>query len=251
MQSAIKLSLLEVKLFLRDPITLIFTFAFPFFVLFILAGVFGNELENNEEDIRIWRGVGPTDYYVPAYVGLVIASIGLLALPLRLASYRERGVLKRYRASAMPLSSILGSQVVVAVLMSIIGAVSITLAAKVVYGTFWPKDVPGVGAAFLLALASFSGIGLLLGSVLPNSRSAQSAGLILFFIMFMICGSGPPREVLDSTMKSISEVLPLTHVILVLQDPWIGLGWDETASLIVAGVGAVSTVGALLLFRWE
>jgi ABC-2 type transport system permease protein len=250
MRSAIKLSLLEIKLFLRDPMTLIFTFAFPFFVLFILAGVFGNELEN-EEDIRVWRGVGPTDYYVPAYVGLVIASIGLLALPLRLASYRERGVLRRFRASAMPLASILGSQVVVAALMSIVGAISITIAAKIVYGTFWPRDYAEVIGAFLLSLACFSGIGLFLGSLLPTARAAQSAGLILFFVMFLVSGSGPPREVLDSTMKSISEVLPLTHVILVLQDPWLGLGWDGTASLIVAGLAAAGTSAAVLLFRWE
>jgi ABC-2 type transport system permease protein len=38
-----KLSWIEAKLFLREPLTVIFTFAFPFFMLFVLAGVFGNE----------------------------------------------------------------------------------------------------------------------------------------------------------------------------------------------------------------
>jgi ABC-2 type transport system permease protein len=246
----LKLAFIELKLFLRDPFTLIFTFAYPFFVLFILSNVFGNELET-EEDARVWRGVGATDYYVPAYVGLVITSIGLLALPLRLASYKEQGVLRRFRASALSIWSVLGSQLVVALLMAIIGAISIVLAAHFALGTFWPRDLLGVFAAFWIAFMAFGSIGTLLGAVLPNARSAQAAGLILFFVMFLISGAGPPREVFSSGMKTLGEALPLTHVILLLQDPWLGHGWSETASLVVGGCLLVASALTLLLFKWE
>ncbi len=250
MRTLRKLAAVELKLFVRDPITLIFTFAFPFFVLVILAGVFGNKIEN-PDDIRVWRGVGPTDYYVPAYVGLVIASIGVLALPLRLAGYRERGVLRRYHASDVPVWAILGSQLVVAVLMAVVGAVSITVVAWAAFGTFLPKDPAGVIAAFVLAVLAFTAIGVFLGAILPNARAAQAAGLILFFAMMFISGAGPPREVLSASMKAFSEVLPLTHVILLLQNPWIGDGWHISASLVTAGFLVVPGALSALLFRWE
>jgi ABC-2 type transport system permease protein len=249
-QSFLKLTLIEIKLFLRDPFTLIFTFAYPFFVLFILANVFGNELET-PDDVRVWRGVGPTDYYVPAYIALVLASIGVLALPLRLAGYRERGVLRRFRASALSIWSILGSQMVVALIMAVVGAVSITLAARAAFGTFWPREPLQVLPAFALGFLAFGAIGTFLGAVLPNSRSAQSAGLILFFVMFLLCGSGPPREAFNPTLKSIGEVLPLTHVLLLLQDPWLGYGWAATASLVTAGFLGACAVLTLRLFKWE
>ena len=250
MRSLRKLAFVELKLFLRDPITLIFTFAFPFFVLFILAGVFGNEIEN-DEDIRVWRGVGPTDYYVPAYVGLVIASIGLLALPLRLAAYRENGVLRRYRASAVSIWAILGSQVFVAALMALVGAVSITLAARLVFDTMLPQEPAKLLGAFVLAVLAFAAIGTFLGAVLPNARSAQAAGLILFFVMMFISGAGPPREVLSGSMKAVSDFLPLTHVILVLQNPWLGAGWHLSSSLVTVAFVAVPGALSALLFRWE
>jgi ABC-2 type transport system permease protein len=249
-QAFLKLTWIELKLFLRDPFTLIFTFAYPFFVLFILSNVFGNEI-GNEEDVRVWRGVGPTDYYVPAYIALVIASIGVLALPLRLTTYREQGVLRRFRASALTMWSILGSQLVVALVMAVVGTVSIALAAKLGLGAFWPRDPARVLVAFGFGFLAFGSFGAFLGAVLPNSRSAQAAGLILFFVMFLLSGTGPPREVFSAGMKDISEVLPLTHVVRVIQDPWLGYAWSSTAWLVVAGFTLVSSVLALRYFRWE
>jgi ABC-2 type transport system permease protein len=55
-------------------------------------------------------GVGGRNYYVPAYVGLVAASIGLIGLPVHLAAYRERGVLRRFRASNVPAYGVFGSR---------------------------------------------------------------------------------------------------------------------------------------------
>jgi ABC-2 type transport system permease protein len=251
MKALRKLTWVELKLFTRDPLSLVFTLALPFFFLIVLNGVFGNEVETNPED-DVWRGVGPAEYYVPAYIGLVMAATGVLSMPVRLASYRERGVLRRFRASGMPLWVILGSQVAIALLTAIVGALSITIASTLIYGTeLLPADGLLFFPAFLLAACEFAAVGVLLGSVLPTSRSAQGAGLMVFFVMFLLSGAGPPRDVLTGPMRAVGNSLPLTWVITMLQDPWLGFGWDGTSSLIVAGVLVGSVALSVRFFRWD
>jgi ABC-2 type transport system permease protein len=249
MQILRKLAWIETKLFLREPVTLVLTFAFPLFVLFVLANVFGDEVDPEEPEV--WRGVTPVEYYVPAYVGLVIAAIGLLSLPVHLAAYRERGVLRRFRASDVPLWAIFGAHLAVTLLMATIGAIAIIVAAMITYDTPLPRDIAPTLAAFLLSVLLFTGIGLLLGGVLPTARAAQAAGLLLFFLMFMVSGAGPPREVLGEGLRQFGNALPLTHSILLLQDPWLGFGWHTGASAAVAGMTVAASAAAWFTFRWE
>jgi len=96
-----KLSWLELNLFAREPVTVLFTLALPLLILYVLSGVFTDPAQPDE-----FRGVGGQNYCVPAYVGLVTASIGLIALPVHIAGCRERGVLRRFRASAVPASPV-------------------------------------------------------------------------------------------------------------------------------------------------
>ncbi len=249
--TTLKLAWIETKLFLREPLAIVFAFAFPFFVLLVLGGVFGSDLPDNEEDLRVWRGVAPTQYYLPAYIGLVMASIGLISLPLRLAAYREQGVLRRFRAAGMPLRAILASQALVAIAVAIVGAVGITIASAMIYSTSLPSDWPGLLFSFATSALAFAAIGLLLGGILPTARAAQGAGLTLFFVMMFISGAGPPREVLTPEMRAVSEILPLTHVIIALQDPWLGYGWPWTELGIVAAILVACLAVTLWRFRWE
>ena len=73
MRMLLKLTLVELKLFVREPITMVFTFALPLIFLFVLGGVF-----KNTPDPDVYRGVGAMNYYTPAYIGLVIASIAVV-----------------------------------------------------------------------------------------------------------------------------------------------------------------------------
>ena len=98
MRQLAKLTWVEIKLFARDPLTMVFSLAFPVFVLIIMAGVFGN---TPDPEGKVWAGVGPMDYLVPGFCGLSIAAIGFIALPIHLALYRERGVLRRLRSSSI------------------------------------------------------------------------------------------------------------------------------------------------------
>lgn len=247
-----KLTWIEAKLFVREPLAMVFTFVFPFFMLLVLAGVFGNEIDMSDpEDLEAWRRVGPTDYYAPAYVGLVMASIGLVAMPLRLAGYRERGVLRRFRAAGFPLATVLGSQVAMGLALIVIAAVGISMMSTLVYGAMLPESYGQVLAAFAASAVCFTAVGVALGAVLPTARSAQGAGIILFFAMLLLSGSGPPREVLSDPMRWSSDVLPLTYVVLSLQTPWLGYGWDTWAFVGVVAFTVGSAVVALRFFRWD
>jgi ABC-2 type transport system permease protein len=238
---------IELKLFARDPITMIFTFGLPILMLFVLGGVFGN---TPDPEGTIWKGVGPMDFYVPAYVGLVLASLGLLGVPVHLAGYRERGVLLRFRASSIPLWTVLGAQLAATIAIAAVGAILLVISAALTYHNRAPDSFVGVIAAFLLCAGSFAAVGVFLGSILPTARAAQGVGLLLFFLMFILGGAGPPREVMTSPMRSIGDGLLLTHVVEVLQDPWLAWGSDAVSLAVVVGAGALAgTVAAFAIRR--
>lgn len=235
----------EFRLFLREPLTVAFTLALPLLFLFVLGGVFGNV-----PDPGTWSGHGPLDYYVPAYIGLVWAAVGLLALPVHLAKYREDGVLRRLHASPASAGAVFGAQLLVASAIAVIGGVLVVVAAFLTYDISAPESIMGLSAAWLVAALVFGSLGLLLGCI-PTARGAQSAGFATFFVMMMLCGTGPPFEVMTSVMRTVSDWLPLTYVIRVLQVPWLGtsLSWSDIGICLAFASG--SLVAARLLFRWE
>ena len=132
MRTAARLSWIELKLFLREPLTVLFSLALPLIILFVLGGVFGNEPSGPAEDV-VYRGIGPMNYYVPAYVALVVASVCVISIPTHLAGNRERGVLKRFHASSVPAWTVGAAQVGVALVLSTISAIVLLAAASLIY----------------------------------------------------------------------------------------------------------------------
>ena len=76
-------------------------------------------------------------------------------------------------------------------------------------------------------------------------------GLLLFFAGYLLSGGGPPRDAMPDTMRSVSDLDPMTHVTALLQAPWFGSGFDPAELALVAALGAVGVIAAGLLFRWE
>lgn len=239
---------LELKLLLREPLTVLFTLALPLVLLYVLGGVFGNTPDPTGE---FYRGVGAMTYYVPAYVALVIASLGLIGLPVHLAAYREQGVLRRFRASSMPTWQVIAAQLVVTLVLSVVGAAILVAAAAATYDIAGVDEPLGLALAFAVGALAFAAIGVLLGAVLPTARAAQAAGVLLWFVMLIVGGAGPPPEALTSEMRTVAEAFPLHHLIVAVQDPWLGFGINWAEIGIVAGIGAAAAVAARLLFRWE
>jgi len=249
MATMARLSWLELKLFLREPLTVVFSLALPLIILFVLGGVFGNEPSQPGEEV-IYRGVGAMSYYVPAYLSLVVASVCVMSIPTHLAGNRERGVLKRFHASSVSAVAVAGAEVVVAFVLSTVSALLLLAAASVAYDFEQPDSVLAVIGAFVFVTLGFAAFGILLGSVLPTARAAQAVGMVIWFVMLFLGGAGPPPEVLTGAMQTMLDVTPLWHAVKVMQDAWLGL--DPGISWFVfAGIAVVSAMLGLRFFRWE
>jgi ABC-2 type transport system permease protein len=249
MRTLARLSWIELKLFLREPLTVVFSLALPLIVLFVLGGVFGNEATQPGEEI-VYRGLGPMTYYVPAYVALVIASVCVISIPTHLAGNRERGVLKRYHASSVNVGAVAGAEVAVAFVLSAVSAILLVTAASLAYDFDAPASLPLVLGVFVLLTLGFAAFGIFLGAVLPTARAAQAVGMLVWFVMLFLGGAGPPPEVLTSGMQTVSDITPLWHAVAMMQDVWLGL--DAGLSWLIFGViGVASAVLGLRFFRWE
>jgi ABC-2 type transport system permease protein len=254
MRGYLALTASELRLFLREPFAVIFVLVFPLMMMLLLAAVFGNDAEEaqaTENGILVWRGVVPTDYYTAASVAVVIAAVGILTIPGQLAGYREQGILRRMEASSVPAWTVLASQLTVALVMVVAGAVVMTLSSWLIYDTTLPQDPLGVAVAILLGTLCFSALGALMATFIRTSRAAQGIGLLLFLGMWLIAGTAPPRAVLPSGLRDFGETLPLTHVVIAIQDPWFGFGWATTDLVILVAITVAAAIPAIWFFRWD
>jgi ABC-2 type transport system permease protein len=228
----------EVVLMARDPLTLTFVFVFPIVTMLIIGGSFGTTPDADFE------GVNPAHWYVASYLTVVIAATGLVMLPVHMASYRERGVLRRLAAAGFPRWSFAIAQLVMGVAMVVIAAALLLAVAAPIYGVPAVEQPWRVVVGFLFGAVGFVSLGVLLGSVLPSARSAQAVGLLLFFPSFLLGAGGPPPSVLGAGLRQVADVLPLTLVTNAIRVPWLGLGNATGTMLAVVGLAVVACLVA-------
>jgi ABC-2 type transport system permease protein len=240
MRSLLRLAATEMKLFMREPMVLTFVFAFPVLTVLVLGGVFDDDDPNFE-------GALPSDYYLAAYIGVVIAAIGLIMLPVHLASYRERGVLRRFDVSHYPRWALPAAWILVAMVITVVAVAILLVTGDLVYGLPNPDNLPGVAVGALLGAFAFISIGITLGMALPTARSAQGLGMLLFFPFFLLGGAGPPPDAMGDPMSSIANVVPLTHVVRSIQDPWLDLGSGTSHLIVLAALALLATAGWVTL----
>jgi ABC-2 type transport system permease protein len=246
MQALWKMTLVETKLFLREPTGLFFTLAFPVMVLLLFSAIFGNGPIPGDQGLRM------IDVMAPSYTGMVIGTAALLGLPITLAGYRQQGTLRRLRATPLHPSVILVAHVLVNLLMTTVGILLLLLTARIVYDLSPPEAPFSVTLAFLVASLSFFALGFVLAGVLPTARTAQIVGQVVFFPMFFLSGAaGIQPDMFPEALRRVSDLLPLTYVVELVQKLWIAGEWDTKALVVLLGVMVASVFVSAWTFRWE
>ncbi|MGB3186463.1 MAG: ABC transporter permease [Ornithinimicrobium sp.] len=233
----------EMRLFTREPVSLVFVLAFPALIVLVMGGVF-------DPDDPSFGGVTPSAYYTAAYIAVVMAAIGLIMLPVHLAAYKERGVLRRFHASPFPPWALPAAWFVVATVMALLGFAVTLVTSYFSYGVPAVQSPWATAGAIALSANMFINVGLLLGLILPTARAADAVGLGLFLPFFLLGGGGPPPAAMPEVMRTISEALPMTQSITSIQSAWLGIGqMDIGGWLILIGVSVAALVGWVSLAR--
>jgi len=219
----------------RDPLVLTFVLVFPIVTMLIIGGAFGTTPDRAFE----WRN--PAHWYVASYFTVVIASTGLVMVPVHLAAYRERGVLRRFAAAGFPRWSFALAELAVGLAAIAVAGVLLLLVAAPVYGVPAVHDAGRVALGLLLGSIAFVSIGVLLGTLLPSARAAQAVGLMLFFPSFLLGAGGPPPHVMGSALRHVGNVMPLTWVTNCVRQPWLGIGTSTGTLVEVAALAVVAT----------
>ncbi|MFT4220599.1 MAG: ABC transporter permease [Microbacterium sp.] len=224
----------ELRLVSRDPFTLIFAVGFPVLCMLTLGGVFGTEPAHGFP-------INPAHYYIASYFTVMIGAVGFVMLPLHIASYRERGVLRRFTAAGFSRWSFLCAQSWLGLISIAVAGAVLLLVAAPVYGVPPVQDPLRAGAGIIVASIAFVSIGVLLGTLLPTARAAQAVGLLLYFPSFLLGVGGPPTSVMPPVLRAIAENQPLALANQAIRDPWLGLGDGTGPLLIVAAIAVVAT----------
>ncbi len=243
----LRLVMTEVKLYLREPVAAFFTFAFAPMMLILFGSIFGNQPS------PFLGGRGMVDVSVPAYLGVIIATVGLISVPIGIATRREARILRRFRAAPLPPAVYLIAQLVMYYAVTLLGGIALVLAGRLLFGMRFDGNPLAILAGFTIATLAFLGLGVAVGSMAPTARTAQAVGMILAFPMMALGGAWMPLETLPESVRRISAWLPLTHVVVLMRGLWAGSSpgrhIGDITFLIVTGI-----LGGLLaarFFRWE
>jgi len=242
-----KMTVIETKLFLREPMAAFFTLAFPLMLLILFGAIYGNE--PNE----LFGGKGTMDVSVPAYMAMIIGTVGLISIAIRVTTYREKGILRRFRSTPLRPYVILLDTVLANFAMTFLGTAILIIAAKLMYHLQFDGNALLFLAAFILSSLSFFSLGFVIASVASTTRVAQVAGMVLFYPMLFLSGAAIPLEIMPETIKKVAGYLPLTYVVDLLQGMWFGepLSGYLTEVLVLVGTLIAGLLISALTFRWE
>jgi ABC-2 type transport system permease protein len=247
MRSFWKLTWTEVKLYFRFPVMAFFTLVVPLMLLFLFGGIFGNAPNPD------YGGYGTVDVTLSGYIALIICLSAILTLPITLTNYRERGVLRRYRATPLRPTAVLGAQLVMVFGMTLAGMGLLILGGKLVFDLRFNGNPLSMLAAFMLSCLSFFALGMILAGAIPSVRMAALVGNVLIYPMIYLSGATIPMEIMPDTMRNIARFIPLTYVVTLLQGLWKGDPWSQhlTEVAVLSVMLVVCSIVAIRVFRWE
>ncbi len=236
----------ETKLFTREPGSLFWVLAFP---SLLLLG-FGLIPEYREVDPGL-GGNRIIDVYVPGVVLVAIITASLLSMPGALATYRERGILRRMRTTPARPSNLLIAQMVLHAVAALLGAVLAVAIGRVVWDVALPEQLVAYGVALLLATLAGLAMGAVVTALARTGKAAQAIGLAVFFPSMFAAGIYVPIQVLPDAVRQIVELTPFGAAAQALNEAATGSWptWTRLAVLVLWTVVLLAV--AARWFRWE
>ncbi|NLK72079.1 MAG: ABC transporter permease [Clostridiales bacterium] len=237
----------ELKLNIRNMNMVIFAVIMPLIIMVILGLLNGTKpAADGVEYTFMEQSFG-------ALCTVSICAGGLMGLPLVVSEYRERKILKRFKVTPVSPTKLLAVELTIYVIYCLVSIITLIPVAMI----FWKVTIHGSWLAFLcswlLTMISTLSIGMMVGGIAKNTKSASIIASILYFPMLIFSGTTLPFEVMPESMQKIVSVFPITQGIQLMKTTFLGLPADNIKLPVIA-MGTVTilcTAISIKYFKWE
>jgi ABC-2 type transport system permease protein len=241
---SLKLITVEAKLFLREPAAWILSVILPTFVLVLVSAIPG--LRESDADLGGLRFI---DLYVPTMIVLALAVLGVNTLPIRLAGYREKGVLRRLSTTPVHPARLLMAQLAINMIAAIASVALPIVAGAGILQIPMPRNVVGFIATFILGMSSLFAIGTLIAAIAPSVRTGNALTWPVFVVVMFLGGVYVPRVALPELLQRLGDYAP--PGVQAMLDAWMGTGPRPEQLVALAAITVIAGAASVRLFRWE
>lgn len=238
----------ELKLNIRNMNMVIFAIIIPVIVLIVLGFIYGSKsAAEGMEYTFLEQSFG-------ALCTISICAGGLMGLPLVVSEYRERKILKRFRATPVSPTKLLAVEFSIYVLYSIASMLILFLVAVAFRKVRLHGNLLAFLGSWFLTLISTLSIGMMVGGIAKNTKTASMIACILYFPMLIFSGATLPFEVMPRIMQKIVSVFPLTQGIQLMKATFLGLPVtsEVVMPILIMCVITILCFGiSIRYFKWE
>lgn len=245
---------MEVRQFLRERDSVVFTLAFPTLLLLIFGSVFDEEIA---------PGVSFQQYFTAGMIasGVVLASFQSLAISIALE--RDDGTLKRLRGTPMPPAAYFVGKIGLVLTTAVAQTALLLVVGSLLFGL----DLPSGGGSwlrfgwvFVLGTAAGTVLGIAYSSVPRSGRSAAAVVSPVVLVLQFVSGVFFVYSELPSWMQTLGAIFPLKWLAEGMRSVFlpasfaaeeVGGSWQTGATAAV--LLAWTLVGLVLCrrgFRW-
>ena len=247
---------IELRQYFRQRDAVVFTFAYPLIMMLIFGSIFTGDVPDTDVPFAQYftAGIAATGTMAVAFQGVAIG----------IATDRTDKTLKRLRGLPMPPVSYFLGKVFFALTTGLIQTAILITVSAVFFGLHVPTT-PGrwltLVWVFVLGLATCATLGIAMGGLAANGRSASAVILPPFLILQFISGVFFTYSQLGPVLRGIGALFPLKWMCQGIRSVFLpdsfqsqepAGSWQHpmTALVLLAWI-----VGGLLLalrtFRWQ
>lgn len=247
MNTLIRQTRMQMRLFLRRKDELFWTLAFPVLFILLFGAIYGNSK---------WEGMSirSIDYLLPGIIVMGAMVTGIMRTATAFVQEREQGIYRRLALTPLNRTTLIGSQLLQHYLVIIVQ----TLLLVAIGGLAFKTHLTGNTALFWLTLSvgalCFMSIGFALTGLIKTLRSATPIIQITYFALMFLGGIFFPNSLLPKWLGNAAGILPSTQMgdalrAVVYNGAGIGDIWQKLA--IMGAWIAVCMVVSIRFFRWE
>ena len=237
----------ELKLNIRNMNMVIFAVILPLIVLIILGFLYGTRPATEGAEFTF------LEQSIGALCTISICAGGLMGLPLVVSEYRERKILKRFKVTPISPVMLLIVEFLIYVIYSVISLATIIPVAML----FGKVEVHGSWLTFIgswsLTMVSTLSIGMMVGGIAKNAKTASVIACILYFPMLIFSGATLPFEVMPKGMQTVVQLFPMTQGIQLMKAAFLGTPLSNVwlPVLVMLAVTIICSGVAIKCFKWE